>query len=139
MLPELPARDLVSKLTLGEVAHLIRTTTQAQTTPEEIRKSLIWRLWSRGKLAVFFPPSAHWFAVTNWRRMKLYEIDFGAKVQKVWGHGIHPVPMRNSFGQVADDPSGGLWLGGYLSRKEWDKGFGEFVKDDVSNLQAGHS
>ncbi|PWN52089.1 hypothetical protein IE53DRAFT_392294 [Violaceomyces palustris] len=128
VLPELAASEFVSGLSLGELAHLIRTTLETQTTPAEIRKSLTWRLWSRGKVAVFFAPTSHWFLVTNWRRMKLYDLDFGGEVMKVWGHGIHPVPMRNSFGQVADDPSGGLWLGGYLSQKEWEEGFGEFME-----------
>ncbi|KIJ46927.1 hypothetical protein M422DRAFT_46027 [Sphaerobolus stellatus SS14] len=42
----------------------------------------------------------------------------------------HPFPVRNIMGLVADDPSGGIWMGGFFSdKKVWERedGFKEFI------------
>ncbi|TEA20446.1 Transcriptional regulator sdnM [Colletotrichum sidae] len=126
-LPEMPASQFASRLSLGQVALLFRRTLEAQTQAEVIKRSLVWRTWSKGKTTVFFRPSSHWLVITNWRKLGMYDVDFGTgtgKVLRTWEYAFHPVPLRNSAGLIADDPTGGVWLGGYLSRKEWETNFG---------------
>ncbi|KAE8253952.1 hypothetical protein A4X13_0g3601 [Tilletia indica] len=137
-LPEQPIGSLVHTLTLPEVALQIRRALVAQTQPEAIRQGLIWRLANRNKLLTFFRPFNFWLVGTNWRAMKLYDTSFEGALEgggaagassevstgtgrtlKVWAHVIMDIPLRNSFGIVADDPAGGVWLGMTLSKDQW--------------------
>ncbi|CAD6891223.1 unnamed protein product [Tilletia controversa] len=138
-LPEQSIGSIVHTLTLAELALQIRRALVEQTQPEAIRRSLIWRLANRQKLLTFFRPYNFWLVGTNWRAMKLYDISFhGAlesseaaatspssgptgRVLKVWSHVIMDIPLRNSFGIVADDPAGGVWVGMLLSKDQWSR------------------
>ncbi|TFY59195.1 hypothetical protein EVG20_g7884 [Dentipellis fragilis] len=64
-------------MSLGALALHIRDTVQAQLTPQASETWLRWRLAHKDELKVFFEP---WWGrfnvVTNWREMRLMEVDF---------------------------------------------------------------
>jgi len=140
--PTLPL-SAIHSLSLGALAYCIRTTLRDQTTPDALETWLKWRIKNAGRLSLFFEPNGAWNVITNWRDMKLMDLDFsgalpnaqeGKEVKCVYlfGDSFQPFPVRNCMGLVADDPSGGIWVGGYLSsRKVWERdgGFREFIVD----------
>jgi hypothetical protein len=137
--PTLPL-SAISTISLGALAHHVRQTVRSQTEPDAVRKWLSWRLSNAGRMTLFFEPTGAWNVVTNWRDMKLMEIDFSGALPEgaekkvkcvyVWGNSFQPFPVRNCMGLVADDPSGGIWMGGFFTKGVWERkdGFGRFVK-----------
>ena len=133
----------IATTSLGELAYMIRKTLQEQSKPEVIENWLRWRIANSGKLALFFEPNGAWNVVTNWRDMKLMDIDFtagratkegedpGKKITCVYlyGNSFQPFPVRNCMGLVADDPRGGIWMGGFFRKSVWERkdGFGQFI------------
>ncbi|EJD44092.1 hypothetical protein AURDEDRAFT_114396 [Auricularia subglabra TFB-10046 SS5] len=130
----------IPQMSLGALALLVRRTVREQTERPAVERWLRWRLANAGKLTLFFEPTGAWNGVTNWRDMKLMEIDFSGALPDgadrsvsclyLWGMSFQPFPVRNFMGLVADDPRGGIWLGGFLSKRVWERpdGFGQFVK-----------
>lgn len=134
--PTLPLSE-ISRMSLGALALHIRRTVQDQTARPAVERWLRWRLANAGRLALFFEPTGAWNGVTNWRDMKLMDIDFSGaaaegpvKCVYLWGMSFQPFPVRNFMGLVADDPRGGIWIGGFFSKRVWERadGFGRFVK-----------
>lgn len=114
--PTIPLSE-ISTMSLGSLAYMIRTSLKEQTNQEHIENWLRWRIANAGKLALFFEPSGAWNVVTNWRDMKLMEIDFSGalpseesgksvKCVYLYGNSFQPFPIRNCLGLVADDPNG---------------------------------
>jgi hypothetical protein len=110
-------------MSLGALSYHIRKTVQTQTEKDAVTHWLKWRIANAGRMSLFFEPGGAWNVVTNWRDMKLMEVDFsaalpdalaGTKVNCVylWGVSYQPFPVRNMMGLVADDPRGGIWMGG---------------------------
>ncbi|KAH9846780.1 hypothetical protein C2E23DRAFT_872203 [Lenzites betulinus] len=134
--PTLPV-SAVSEMSLGALALHIRRTLESQTTPVAVETWLRWRLQNtRRKKAFFDPWRGQWDVVTNWREMRLMDVDFSGALPElrvrclyVWGNGIQPIPLRNWIGIWADDPSGGIWMSGFFPRRVWEdkRGFGEFI------------
>ncbi|KAI0746367.1 hypothetical protein C8Q80DRAFT_1337354 [Daedaleopsis nitida] len=150
--PTLPV-CAISNMSLGALALHIRRTLESQTTPSAIETWVRWRLKNANKTKVFFDPwFGQWDIVTNWREMKLMNVDFSGAVHRsalsetgpkddggvkdgrvkclyMWGNGIQPVSLRNWIGLWADDPSGGVWMSGFLPRRVWEdrRGFGAFI------------
>lgn len=169
--PTLPV-SAVSEMSLGALALHIRRTLESQTTPAAVDTWLRWRLQNAERQKVFFDPwRGQWDVVTNWREMRLMDVDFsdalpelstagdedpdcvrsssnavrrdsGAAEDRklrrpvrclyVWGNGIQPIPLRNWIGIWADDPSGGIWISGFFSRRVWEdkRGFGKFIDQE---------
>jgi hypothetical protein len=159
--PTLPL-SAISTLSLGELAYHIRQTVRSQTEPAVVKNWLRWRIANAGRMTLFFEPTGAWNVVTNWRDMKLMEIDFSGALPDgsdkkinctyLWGNAFQPFPIRNCMGLVADDPRGGIWMGGrftfshdsfhdahqlslllpsgFFSEKVWLRkdGFGQFIK-----------
>lgn len=157
-MPEMPLHELHS-LSLGSLALRIRRVLLAQSRPEALRNWLLWRLANCHKLCLFFPPDGYWAVFTNWRDMGLYDVDLSAALEeqekkqatspqeplqgqsqvalvkkgktiKVWSNSFYSMPLRNAFGLIANDPTGGVWIGGFLSEGQWKdpKGFGQFAR-----------
>ncbi|THH19420.1 hypothetical protein EW146_g1767 [Bondarzewia mesenterica] len=143
--PTVPV-SAISSLSLGTLALHIRKTITAQTTEEAVETWLRWRLASAGKLRVFFDPWwGRYDVVTNWREMKLMDVDFdGALASKddhvrseservkcvyMWGNGLQPIALRNWIGIWADDPSGGIWTSAFMPRRTWNdkRGYGRYT------------
>lgn len=134
----------ISTLSLGALALHIRKTVQAQTTKPAVDRWLRWRLTNVGKLQICWDPWwGKWQIATNWREMKLLNVDFSGalpdvdrkdskkvKCEYLWVDGFGPV-LRNWIGLLADDPKGGLWMAGTFSKQTWEdkKGFGKFIYD----------
>ncbi|KZV86526.1 hypothetical protein EXIGLDRAFT_840716 [Exidia glandulosa HHB12029] len=137
--PTLPL-SAISSMSLGALALHIRRTVSEQTARPAVEHWLRWRLANAGRLTLFFEPTGAWNGFTNWRDMKLMEIDFSgalpdneegtAKCVYLWGMSFQPFPVRNFMGLVADDPRGGIWIGGFLSKRVWERedGFGRFIR-----------
>jgi hypothetical protein len=136
-----PVRD-VSSMSLGALALRIRRTLQDQTTPEATEQYLRWRLSpvNYGKMTMFMEPSGLWTVITNWRDMKLMDIDFSAALPSeteakrancvyLGSWGYQPFPTRHCFGVTSDDPRGGVWMSGDLATEVWERkdGFGQFA------------
>jgi hypothetical protein len=121
--PTLPL-SAISTLSLGALAYHIRQTVRSQTEPNAVKNWLRWRIANAGRMTLFFEPTGVWNVVTNWRDMKLMEIDFSGALPDgvdkkincvyLWGNSYQSFPARNCMGLVADDPSGGIWFGGGL-------------------------
>jgi len=140
--PTLPI-SAISSMSLGALAYHVRKTVQTQTEKGAVEHWLRWRIANGGRMTLFFEPSGDWNVVTNWRDMKLMSVDFSGALpdsamgdKKVnclylWGNSFQPFPVRNMMGLVADDPSGGIWVGGFFSDRVWTRpeGFGRFVKE----------
>jgi hypothetical protein len=47
----------------------------------------------------------------------------------VYGNSHQPFPIRNCLGLVADDPRGGIWMGGFFKKSVWERkdGFGQYI------------
>ncbi|KAI0922391.1 hypothetical protein AcV7_005935 [Taiwanofungus camphoratus] len=157
--PTLPV-SAISTLPLGQLALHIRRTLDAQTTKPAVERWLRWRLQNAHRRKVFFEPwRGQWDVVTNWRDMELMSVDFSgalpdegaeqvgesggsdktnepvAQRRKVrcvymWGTGVQPIPLRNWLGIWANDPSGGVWVSGFLPRRIWQdkRGYGAFIE-----------
>lgn len=143
IVPPLPLYRTAS-IPLGQLALRIRQTLVNETTEEARDRWLKWRIKHSGKMMLFFNPLwGAWNIVTNWREMKLMNVDFSGAAQATakeeetqqirclyaWGNGLQPYPLKNWIGLWADDPSGGVWVSGFLQRKVWENkhGFGRFV------------
>ena len=129
--PTLPL-SAISSMSLGALALHIRKTVRTQTEKDAIEHWLKWRIANRGPTTLFFEPRGTWNVITNWREMKLMDVDFSAALpdpvmgnQKkvnclhVWCDIFHPFPLGNNMVMVTDDPSGGIWmLGKYWRSSE---------------------
>jgi hypothetical protein len=140
--PTMPLSEITTT-SLGSLAYMIRSSLQEQTKPEVVENWLRWRIANSGRLALFFEPNGAWNVVTNWRDMKLMEINFsGALPTKqgvhperkvscvyLYGNSFQPFPVRNCMGLVADDPGGGIWMGGFFKKSVWERkdGFGQYI------------
>ncbi|GJJ15413.1 hypothetical protein Clacol_009689 [Clathrus columnatus] len=141
--PTLPISS-IHTLSLGSLAYHIRTTLRDQTDQDALETWLTWRIRNAGRMSLFFEPNGGaWNVVTNWRDMKLMYVDFSGalpddqqqqgkqvKCLYLFGNSFQPFPVRNIMGLVADDPSGGVWMGGFFSSKKvWERadGFKEFI------------
>ena len=137
--PTIPLSE-ISKTSLGSLAYMIRKSLEEQTKSEHIENWLRWRIANSGKLCLFFEPAGAWNVVTNWRDMKLMELDFSGaspsseeekKVNCVYlyGNSFQPFPIRHCLGLTADDPRGGVWMGGFFKKSVWERqdGFGQFI------------
>lgn len=136
--PTLPL-SAISGMSLGALALHIRRAVTAQTAQPAVERWLRWRLAHASRLALFFEPTGAWTGVKNWRDMQLMHVDFsgaaradGEAVKCVYllGLSFQMFPLRNFLSLVADDPRGGVWLAGFLSKRVWERadGFGRFVK-----------
>lgn len=145
--PTLPV-SAISSMSLGALALHIRQTLEEQTTMPALDKWIRWRLQNAFRKKIFFEPwNGQWDVVTNWRDMKLMNIDFsGASpgdagafdvdigppkkhlCRYMWGNGIQPISLRNWIGLWADDPSGGVWMSGFFPKRIWEdkRGYGAF-------------
>lgn len=133
----------VARMSLGSLGLHIRRTLQTQMTPTAVDIWLRWRLATADKLRIFFGPwFGQWNVVTNWREMRLIDLDFsgalpdtpaGTKVKcvYVWGDGLQPLALRNWIGLWQDDPSGGMWVSAFLPRRIWHnpRGFGRYISN----------
>jgi hypothetical protein len=131
----------ISTMSLGDLAYTIRSSLNEQTKREPVENWLRWRIANAGKLALFFEPTGAWNVVTNWRDMKLMEADFSGAAKEgegspgqvkcvyVYGNSFQPFPIRNCMGLVADDPRGGIWMGGFFKKSVWERknGFGQYI------------
>ncbi|KAG8822064.1 hypothetical protein FRC17_009658 [Serendipita sp. 399] len=124
----------VAKKSLGEIAYICRQTIRAGTKPEALERWLRWRLANAGRPIAFFEPTGAFNVITNWRDMKLMQIDFsgglaspsaanGQKVNCVYGYqdSTRPWPLTGSCGIVHDDPRGGIWVTAILPREVWER------------------
>ncbi|KAG8810791.1 hypothetical protein FRC17_002782 [Serendipita sp. 399] len=133
----------VAKKSLGEIAYLIRQSLRAGTHQDAAEGWVRWTLANFGKPMVFFDSTGKYNVITNWREMKLMDIDFsgglssssssdskGQKVNCVYGYAnsFQPWSVTDSFALFHDDPRGGMWAGGYLPKSVWEnpKGFGQY-------------
>lgn len=140
--PTMPISS-IHELSLGALAYIFRTTIREQTTPSAIETWLKWRIKNAGRLSLFFEPKGGaWNGVTNWRDMELMKLDFSGalpdhsdktvKCVYLFGNSFQSFPVRNFLGLVANDPSGGIWMGGFFSTKlvwEREDGFKEFIRN----------
>ncbi|EIN12483.1 hypothetical protein PUNSTDRAFT_141174 [Punctularia strigosozonata HHB-11173 SS5] len=132
----------ISSMSLGALALLVRRILQEQTSQAATEDYLRWRLSPINfrKMTMFMEPSGLWNVITNWRNMKLMDVDFtpalpsGSEVKSVncvyLGSGSHMTfPTRHCFGLTADDPRGGVWMSGDLAKEMWERkdGFGRFA------------
>ncbi|KAF8516888.1 hypothetical protein JB92DRAFT_3082640 [Gautieria morchelliformis] len=85
-----------------------------------------------GVCTVVTPPLP---AVKNRLRWRMANADRATSDKKIncvylWGNAVHPFPTPNCMALVADDPRGGIWMGGFFSEKVWLRkdGFGQFIK-----------
>lgn len=132
-------------MSLGALAYHIRTTLRDQTEPEAIETLLKWRIKTAKRLCFFFKPNGGaWNVFTNWRDMKLMEIDFSValpdgeegkqvKCLHIFSNLFKPFSMRQLMVLLADDPKGGIWMGGFFSdKKVWERedGFKGFISAD---------
>lgn len=138
--PTIPLSD-ISTMSLGTLAYMIRSSLQEHTKTDHIENWLRWRIANAGRLCLFFEPHGAWNVITNWRDMKLMELDFsgalpdGAESAKkancvyIYGNSFQPFPIRNCMGLVTDDPRGGVWMGGFFRKTVWERkdGFGQFI------------
>lgn len=104
-------------MSLGALAYHIRSPVRDQTEPEAIETFLKWRIKHAKRLCLFFRPNGGaWNVFTNWRDMKLMEIDFsgalpdndggeeGKKQVKclyIFAQTFQPLPVRNIMGLLA--------------------------------------
>jgi len=53
-----------------------------------------------------------------------------ARAVYLWATSFQSFPVRNCFGLVADDPRGGIWMGGVLAKKD-AMGLGNMCRSDL--------
>ncbi|KAM3564608.1 hypothetical protein MY1884_000676 [Beauveria asiatica] len=142
-LPSLAAGQVMT-LPLGELALHIRNGIKANTSPENIKKWLNFQfhhsLWKSpsGELAVPFPPNHVMTGVTDWRAVRLEQVDFtparlhgntatAVSVCAIDGHMVVN-SSRRDFYICLGDVDGGVWILGYASKDQWQdpRSFGKY-------------
>ncbi|KAM0665443.1 hypothetical protein ACQRIU_005704 [Beauveria bassiana] len=142
-LPSLTAGKVMS-LPLGELALHIRRGIKANTSPENIKKWLNFQfyhgLWKSpsGELAVPCQPNHFITGVTDWRAVRLGQVDFtparldgntaaAVSVCAIDGHMVVN-SSRRDFYICLGDVDGGVWILGFASKDQWQdpRSFGKY-------------
>ncbi|EIN08087.1 hypothetical protein PUNSTDRAFT_135601 [Punctularia strigosozonata HHB-11173 SS5] len=129
----------VRSTSLGPLSLLVRRQLGAQLQPAALNRYFQWRLAYPKKVPMFMEPTGLWTAITNWREMDFMRLDWTPatldperakpKCLHLHAHAYTDVQMRNMFVIGPDDPSGGIWMSGYLSNVQWEDkmGFGRYT------------
>lgn len=140
---------------IGQLAVLVRNDVRTQSAPDNLRDlfhfSIHHNSWRRvkgkdaemakktgsGKLPFFCPPDHRFCGLTDWRALKLSNLDYsgamlagekGPARPKAFNMGmVTPVSVRDRFACLAE-VDGSIWLAGTMSGAEWKNkdGFGRF-------------
>ncbi|KAA1475639.1 hypothetical protein DENSPDRAFT_842442 [Dentipellis sp. KUC8613] len=114
--PPLPVCSL-SRISLGALALRIRDTVRAQLAPEASETWLRWRLAHARDLKLFFGPwRGRYNVVTNWREMRLMEVDFSGALPE----GGRAADGGGGGGRAADGGGEGEGKAGKEDGKDGD-------------------
>lgn len=148
-LDSLSVGDILA-MPLGELALHIRRSVDKQSEEENARASLAFTVYHQqwkdkampGKPLHFFsPPNHRWSGISDWRGLKLFDLDFGpavllqageparrAPVVTVCANMICELSKRDRWVCIGESPQG-VWFTGYMSRAQWahPDGFGRYL------------
>ncbi|EIN04288.1 hypothetical protein PUNSTDRAFT_47556 [Punctularia strigosozonata HHB-11173 SS5] len=134
----LPSASSIPSTSMGSIALAVRHRLQSYSRPAAVDQYVQWRLAHPHKIPMFMEPAGLWMAMTNWREMGFMHFDWTpaavdprvekAKCLYLHAFGYTDFQLRNSFLIGPDDPSGGLWVLGSLSKAVWEdrNGFGKY-------------
>lgn len=141
-LPSFKAGELM-EMPMGELALHIREGTETGSSPENVQRSLAFNLnhnlWKKpsGKVVFWSPPDYHWTGLSDWRLMRLQDLDLtparldqGCQRVATCGFNAHMVlvgTQRNRW-VCMGEAGGGTWFVGITSNREWQdpRGFGKY-------------
>jgi hypothetical protein len=128
------------KLSVGEVAYLVRENLKKQRTPEQIKAMCAWQLENYNK-GISSPLPGSWnqilFSWSNWSRAGFFDLDFSAAVTKTGlqmsernnkvgrpslvstvGHA-DGLSVRNGGPLIGKDANGDWWLDWTMRAEAW--------------------
>ncbi|KAL4887699.1 hypothetical protein BJY04DRAFT_212727 [Aspergillus karnatakaensis] len=144
-LPSLPIQA-IQTLPLGQLSLYVRQGLTEATSPENTRKWLSFNLANNlyksptGKFAFWSPPDHYWVGLSDWRLIKLQEVDFSPAFStdgaggtvSVTGFNSHMVmsgSQRNRW-VCLGEAGGGVWILGITGESEWrdQRGWGRYPR-----------
>lgn len=137
--------ETLMDMPLGELALHIRQSLARHSEPNASREGIkfylnytAWNQSSSNDFPFFCPPNHRWSGISDWRALRLWDLDFGAAILDGNGKKSAPTIAVNASMACAmskrdrwvcvGDSKEGSWLTGHMSIDQWrhPKGFGRY-------------
>lgn len=137
--------EKLMEMSLGELALHVRQSLAKHSQPDASKEGIkfylnytAWNQPSSNDFPFFCPPNHRWSGISDWRALRLWDVDFGPAILDSDGSKSAPTIAANTSMACAmskrdrwvcvGDSKEGSWLTGHMSIDQWKhpQGFGKY-------------